>query len=439
MTGLAISDRNPRYWDYDGEPTLLLGGSVEDNLFQVPDVESHLDDLVAAGGNYVRCTMSARDEGNVQPFASEGGTYHLEAWNDEYWDRFEGFLAATADRDVAVQIELWDCHDCSADAWDASPWNPANTDSYTAAESGLPAEHIDREDRFENPFLRTTPGLDDNDLVRGYQERYVERVLGATSEYDHVLYSVENETETAPEWGAYWATFVRGRDPDAFVTQMWNAWELRHPHHFRTIDHPETYDFVDVSQNNFQEGVEHWSALQACRARVTDPVRPLNNVKIYGSDEAEAVGDIFVGTRDGVERFWRNVFGGCATARFHRPPFGLGLSDLATTAIEGARTVTDEIDLFACDPHNELLEGWRDTVGSGAQPGVDGRAYVLADPGEEYAVYVPRGEAFTLESDVSGLACRWFDADAAEWGPSEPAGDGHLDPPGDGQWVAIVG
>jgi len=440
MSGIDIADRNPRYWDYDGDPTLLLGGSVEDNLFQVPDVESHLDDLVAAGGNYVRCTMSARDEGDVQPFASEGDTYHLDEWNDEYWDRFEGFLAATADRDVVVQVELWDCHDCSAAAWDESAWNPANTDTYTAAESGLPADHIDREDRFENPFLRTTPALDDNDIVREYQERYVERVLEATSGHDHVLYSVENETETAPEWGEYWARFVRERDPDALVTQMWNAWELRHPHHFRTIDHPGTYDFVDVSQNNFREGVEHWSALQACRARVTDPVRPLNNVKVYGSDAMidEPGGDIFVGTRDGLERFWRNVFGGCATARFHRPPFGLGLSDLATTAIEGARTVTDEIDLFACEPHNELLEGWRDTVGSGAQPGAEGRAYVLANPGEEYAVYVPRGDTVTLEADVSGLDCRWFDAEEAEWGPTESAGDGRLDPPGDGQWVALV-
>jgi len=406
---------------------------------------------VAAGGNYVRCTMSARDAGDVQPFAASGGTYHLDEWHAEYWDRFEDFLAATAERDVVVQVELWDCHDCSADPWDDSPWNPANNDTYTAAESGLPTEHIDREDRFENPFLRTTPALEDNELVRGYQDRYVDRVLAATSEYDHVLYSVENETETAPSWGEYWADFVRERDPGAFVTQMWNAWELRHPHHFRTIDHPESYDFVDVSQNNFQSGVEHWSALQACRAQVTDPVRPLNNVKVYGSDETTDLpgGDIFGDTRDGIERFWRSVFGGCGTARFHRPPFGLGLSERAKTAIAGARTVTDELALVACEPHNELLDGWRDNVGSDAQPGIEGQAYVLADPGEEYAVYLPEGGTATLEADLSGLTCQWFDADAGEWTVSgladdtddraSAAGSGvRLDAPGDGQWIAVV-
>ncbi len=35
--------QNPFYWQYKGKPVLLLGGSVEDNLFQIPDLEAHLD------------------------------------------------------------------------------------------------------------------------------------------------------------------------------------------------------------------------------------------------------------------------------------------------------------------------------------------------------------------------------------------------------------
>ena len=38
--GISIADENPYYWAYDGEPILLLGGSSEDNLFQVPNVEA---------------------------------------------------------------------------------------------------------------------------------------------------------------------------------------------------------------------------------------------------------------------------------------------------------------------------------------------------------------------------------------------------------------
>jgi len=43
--------KNPRYWQYKGRPVLLLGGSKDDNLFQIPDRESHLDEIREAGGH----------------------------------------------------------------------------------------------------------------------------------------------------------------------------------------------------------------------------------------------------------------------------------------------------------------------------------------------------------------------------------------------------
>ncbi|MBC8229229.1 hypothetical protein H8E77_06760, partial [bacterium] len=65
---IQLYQDNPRYWQYKGKPVLLLGGSVEDNLFQIPNLKQHLDLLKSVGGNYVRCTMSCRDEGNVWQF-----------------------------------------------------------------------------------------------------------------------------------------------------------------------------------------------------------------------------------------------------------------------------------------------------------------------------------------------------------------------------------
>ena len=49
---------NPRYWQYKGKPVPLLGGSKDDNLFQIPDLEEHLDELRSVGGNCIRNTMS---------------------------------------------------------------------------------------------------------------------------------------------------------------------------------------------------------------------------------------------------------------------------------------------------------------------------------------------------------------------------------------------
>jgi hypothetical protein len=75
---IAMSDRiqpfsgNPFYWQYKNMPVLLLGGSSDHNLFQhtSPGLDAELDRLVEYGGNYLRCTMSSRERGNVYPVLS---------------------------------------------------------------------------------------------------------------------------------------------------------------------------------------------------------------------------------------------------------------------------------------------------------------------------------------------------------------------------------
>lgn len=111
---------NPRYWQYKGQPVLLLGGSKDDNLFQIPDLKAHLDEILAPGGNYIRNTMSDRaDLGfEVYPFGHlPDGKYDLDEWNEEYWRRFENLLRWTAERDIIVQIEVWDRFDYSTKNW----------------------------------------------------------------------------------------------------------------------------------------------------------------------------------------------------------------------------------------------------------------------------------------------------------------------------------
>jgi len=83
--------RDPRYWQYKGRPVLLLGGSKDDNLFQIPDLVEHLDAMAAAGANYIRNTMSDRKDFGfeVYPFRQlPGGKYDLDTFDDQYWRRF---------------------------------------------------------------------------------------------------------------------------------------------------------------------------------------------------------------------------------------------------------------------------------------------------------------------------------------------------------------
>ena len=88
--------------------------------------------------------------------------------------------------------------------------------------------------------------------------------------------------------------------------------------------------------------------------------RPLNNVKIYGLD-----GGQLGSSQEGMQRFWRNLFAGCASARFHEKH--LGDSEPALQMIRSARLMTGAIDLFRCQPHNDLLPGPR--TQSGLLPG----------------------------------------------------------------------
>jgi hypothetical protein len=51
---------NPLYWQYQGKPVVLLGGTKDDNLFQIPDLETHLDLLAEL--DIVDCTPDAKSE-----------------------------------------------------------------------------------------------------------------------------------------------------------------------------------------------------------------------------------------------------------------------------------------------------------------------------------------------------------------------------------------
>ncbi len=426
--------KNPRYWQYKGKPVLLLGGSKDDNLFQIPDLKEHLDEMASVGANYIRNTMSDRpDKGfEVYPFKRlPNGKYDLEQWNDEFWQRFENMLRWTAERDIIVQIEVWDRFDYSQKNWEPHPYNPRNNVNYTYAQSGFREEYPNHPGRNEQPFFFTTPKQRNNTVVLKYQQRFVEKMLSYALQYNHVLYCMDNETSAEEEWGAYWAEFIRDHARSAgkqvCLTEMWDAWDLKHEHHRRTLDHPERYDFGDVSQNNQQKGQTHWDNFQWAYRYIAKQPRPLNTVKTYGAD-----GGRFGNNRDGLERWWRHIIGGAASARFHRPESGLGLSDLAKGSLQAARKLESLIRLWDVEPANHRL----------SDRAVN-EAYLAARPGEAYALYFTDGGAVGLDlKDAPGrYDVRWIDIQTGEWGKRETLEGGRIAAvaaPAKGHWVAAI-
>ena len=446
---------NPRYWQYKGRPVLLLGGSKDDNLFQIPDLKEHLDILASVGGNYIRNTMSARvDRGfEVQAFKRlPDGKYDLNRWNDEYWNRFERLLKLTSERDIIVQIEVWDRFDYS-DArgwnyWHRCSYNPANNINYTPEKSGLatsyPKHHPSAD---KQPFFHAVPKIDDNVVVRKYQEAFVDKMLFHSLRYGNVLYCMNNETSTHPAWGQYWMKYIEGKaaeaDVDVYVTDMFDVgWELDTEKKFLlSFDRPDLYAFLDISQNNSNKNTvaKHWKNILFAYERIKDHPRPINNVKVYGADEYPPKSSYQKrvyhrwGTQSGIRSFMMNVLADCASTRFHRNQSnGIGLTEPAQNCIKAVRKLESLVKMWEVNPNDNLLSDYNAPC-----------VFLSAKPGEKYAIYFVNGGSavLSLPGKRRDYQLKWISVETGQWGQEGSIVDGGkvaIAAPDSGNWIAAI-
>lgn len=432
-------NKNPYYWQYKEKPVLLLGGSCDDNLFQIPHLQEHLDKMQAAGANYIRNTMSDRNDHGFEVHAFRrlpNNKYDLEQWNSEYWSRFANMLKWTDQRQIIVQIEVWDRFDYTdsrgANRWAKNPYNPGNNINYTFEQSGFAERYPWHPGQNKQPFFFTTPKQRNNRTVLKYQQQFVDKMLSYSLKYDHVLYCMDNETSGEEAWGAYWADYIHRRAHESgtrvCVTEMWDDWNLKAETHRRTLDHPERYDFVDVSQNNQMKGQVHWDNFQWVRKHISKHIRPINTVKTYG-----AKGGRFGDNRNAVQRWWRHVIGGAASARFHRPPSGLGLSEPAVASLQAARLLESQIKMWDVTPANQLLSERENN-----------EAYLAAKPGSLYALYFTDGGSVSLDLTKHPVTycMKWICVDTGQWAGKKSTIEGgkrvRLHAPADGGWIAAI-
>ncbi|MEX0324029.1 MAG: hypothetical protein AB3N63_17860 [Puniceicoccaceae bacterium] len=432
--GISPSLANASYWQYNGEPILLLGGSSEDNLFQVDNLQAELDRILSCGGNYVRNTLSSRDPGNVWAFGidKESGKYDLNTWNDVYWERLDSFFKLTSEREIFVQVELWATFDFYRESWLLNPFNPRNNINYNTDRTRISEDIPTHPTRCDNRFFWSVPMQDNNMPVLAYQQKFIDKVLSYSLKYDHILYCIDNETSVTAAWGRFWAEYIHKKAEESgrkvYVTEMWDPHDLNHISHRESFDHPETYDFVEISQNNHKKGQQHWDNGLMQLARLDNPHlrRPVNNVKTYGSDS----GRHGHGSQNGKESFIRNIFFGSASTRFHRPPSGQGISDEAMNVIQSTRMITDSIDFFSSTVANSLL-----------QEREDNEAYCRSIRDNEAIVFFTDGGEVQLMVEPGMYSIRWLDISQSRWGSNSTAAATSnltLKPPADGMWFALI-
>lgn len=441
-SGIQIFDRNPFYWQYKGKPVLLLGGSVEDNLFQIDNLKQHLELLHVVGGNYIRCTMSSRDEGDVKPYLrGDDDLFDLDEFNPVYWQKLEDLLITCQTLDIIVQIEVWATYDFywGEAGWAQNPFNPRVNKTYSSTESKLPEEISHPAQSKINPFFLSVPKLHNNEFLLAYQKSFVDKLLSISLSYENVLYCIDNETLAPYPWGKYWSNYLRTvarrQGNQIFVTEMWDYWdpsggevagtvaqspalgdwfadytnpELHENANFSyTFNDLESYQFLDVSNHNAQKGEIHAQTASWVREAVkkSGNIRPINNVKIYGGD----MDNIWAGNRrDGKERFCRNIFAGHASVRFHRPIFGMGLDEEAQAFIKSMRLLTDSVDFFAFSPANQLLGDRQEN-----------QAYCMANHQGEFLIYFPANGEVSLKADAGAYELRSLHMSTSTWSDSE--------------------
>lgn len=455
--------QNSYYWQYKGQPLLLIGGSKEDNLFQESDLQSQLNEISNFGGNYIRNTMSDRPDAGyeVRAFKKlDTGLYDLNQWNSEYWTRFHNLLQWTNELDIIVQIELWDRFDFwDSMGWGSHPFNPSMNINYTTSESGLAVSYTAHPGTDVQPFFHTVPDMDNNTVVLNFQQKFVDKMLSYSLGYGNVLYTMNNETSTDTKWGKYWMAYIKAKadsaNVDVYTTDMFDdGLDLDvNPEFLEMFDSPDIYTFVDISQNNSlkNSAEKHWANILFVRDRISGSPRPINNTKIYGSDEWVLSAytkrtNLRWGDLAGTNSFWMNLIGGCASSRFHRGWAGLNIRPEAQANIQAARKLESLINLWEIEPRNDLLTNRGTFI---VETPVDhtviyGEAYLAANPGEKYALYFTKGGSVGLKLDnysETTFSLKWINITDGSWGNETTVSGGNtvtISAPSNDGWVAAI-
>jgi hypothetical protein len=428
-------------WTLNGVPVLLAGASQYDNPFQLHPSEPLLDDLQQAGGNFVRCTLSSRDLGNVWPYNQQNDArFDLTTWNDSYWVRLDKYLKAADERQIVVLLELWDVLDFfgQGNAWQKNPFNPPNNLQYTAAETGFEQEIPQIPCQGMHPLFTHIPSLKPGSKIYPHLQRYVDRLLERVFRYEHVILHLGSVECTGQAWAEHWATYIHEK-AEARGRKTWVTASMDASFYQADPKQPTQADSIvtklSVFRNQFDwatdfsdlqllAGDVHYNAL----LNLYREVPMFMGSKIYGGETNLPL----VGYYDEASlRFWRTVFAGGKALLFFHPPLGYGLNDLAIRYLQSLQNLSHHFQPASAAPAPDIL------LERQAE-----EAYALADPTGNLAVFFPACAEVKVRVDSKNYEINWLDLLGNVWDLpyQEVAKEGTiaLKSPCEGCWIAVL-
>ena len=424
---VSIDREKGKYFLLNGQPTLLVGGSNNDNIFQDHPIEPQLDTLVKYGGNYIRCTLSSRDFANQWPYQQRGDAlYDLNVFSEAYWSRLDKFLKITQEKGIIVQLEIWDTRDyLQANNWAKHPFNPEYNINYTE-EVGLPTSIEQNQENFSHPFFYSVPQLNNNKALLRFQEMFVEQVMSTALSYNHVIYCINNEFNGDVAWSKYWHQFIKNianeKGKEIIVGDMPGNINMSNSISANWFTFKEL-DFLDLSILAFKNN--YTAYIDSVQKNIQ---KPIALVKIFGGEQYDYTGNI----EDGPKRFWLSLFTGTSAVRFHQPPQGAGLNRLAQVNLKSVQLLNAESNLTKLKPAtNRLID---------RQPE---EAYCISDLDREYCIYFPGCGEVKLDfpKKYQTAQVMWLNILNAQWEENyivEKQDSLTLKSPCEGKWITYI-
>jgi len=422
---------NPRYFTHDGEHAVYLTGShtwanLQDiGLKQTPPFpyQEYLDFMQASNHNFMRLWMFEQPERacwtealmlfDPLPWARPGPglaadgkhKFDLTAWNEAYFTRLRQRVEQANQRGIYCAVMLFQGWSLSVtgkglDPWEVHPFNGSNNINGI----DVPYHGWDNE---------TAPSLHSlhNPGVLAHQESYVRKVIDTLFDLDNVLYEIINEGGSLA-WQVHMVDYIH-----AYERQKSAGDSLRqHPAGITSgtpylRNAPIVASSADwyspVCQPNWWDR-SGYVLLEDYRQ---DPP-PADGRKVSFSDtdhlwghggNAKWVWKTFTRGHQPIfmDPWWSLYLG--ATEEIAGWSFTSGVSkdqrdypdwEPVRRAMGDTKRYADKMNLAKMIPHPELASS----------------RYCLADPGQEYLIYLPEGGPITVDlCDCKGrFALEWF-------------------------------
>ena len=426
MTPLFPLPSNPRYFTVDGETAVYLTGSH--NWCNLQDIGlagdppfpygEYLDFMVDHRHNFMRLWMFEQPERacwtdalllfDPLPWSRPGPgvaadgkpKFDLTAWNEAYFNRLRQRVVQAGERGIYCAVMLFQGWSLSVtgkglDPWVVHPFNGHNNINQV----NVPYHGWDNE---QDPSLHSLH----NPQVLAHQEAYVRKVIDTVNDLDNVLYEVINEGGSLA-WQVHIVDFIhdyeRGKakqhpvgitsgtpwlrnapivasstDWYSPVNQpnWWNRTDFAYVEDYKNDPPPADGRKVSLPDTDHlwgHGGNPKW--VWKCITRGHNPIFMDPWQGLYLGATEEIAGWSFTG---GVSKDQRDY-----------PDW-----EPTRWAMGDTRRYAERMNLAKMTPHAEICSS----------------RYCLANPGEEYLVYLPEGGHVTLDlCAVNGkFSVEWF-------------------------------